>query len=200
MLDDNMVPFKVFCDFDPITNTTWTLVQSYQFRYTSTFNTPYFKDRPVNEVTPRWDRYRLSKSKMQSVQDDSNKFRVTCKYDTDGVVYTDYLQVGKKQINIFTEYSSLPCTFVEYINIRGQNCSKCTACIHQTGVNVLHFHSVSSYYSETRKCGFRPESTPECGDGKGYGDISFGWYGCYNPENRCSSSKSATTQTWLGGN
>mgnify|MGYP002803582578 CR=1 FL=1 len=108
MLDDSMNPFKVFCDFDSKTNATWTLVQSYQFRYYNKFRTPYFQNSPVNEETPCWDEYRLSKSRMQSIQDDFVKFRITCKYDTDGVVYTDYLQAAKKQIDILTyqiEYS-----------------------------------------------------------------------------------------------
>ena len=187
VFDDNMNPFEVFCDFDPTTNATWTLVQSYQFKYKSNFNTAYSSDKPVNEDTPCWDEYRLSKSRMQSIQDDSNKFRVTCKYDTDGVVYTDYLQVTKKQIDLLV-FAKGQCRFVEYIDIRGQNCSKCTAYIHQSS-NVLHFHARSS-------CAFQPKSSPGC---KNHGDISFGWYGCYNPENRCSSSFTATTQTWLGG-
>ena len=192
-----MNPFEIFCDFDPTTNATWTLVQSYQFKYKSIFNTAYSTDLPVSENTPRWEAYRLSKSRMQSIQDVSNKFRVTCKYDTDGVVYTDYLQVTKKQINllIFPKSSKGQCRFVEHIDIRGQDCSKCTAFIHQYS-NLLHFHAVSSN-EDTDSCAFQPKSSPGC---ENYGDISFGWYGCYNTENRCSSSVTATTQIWLGGN
>jgi hypothetical protein len=57
VFDDNMNPFEIFCDFDPTTNATWTLVQSYQFKYKSIFNTAYSTDLPVSEDTPRWEAY-----------------------------------------------------------------------------------------------------------------------------------------------
>lgn len=187
MFDDNTNPFDVFCDFDPKTKTSWTLVQSYQFRYKATFNRVYHSDTPINEETPRWDKYRLSKFRMQSIQDDSNKFRITCKYDTDGVVYTDYLRATKKQIDIMRSLTT-SCTRVEYIDYRGQNCSNCTANIHNPSYfNILHLHTKSI-------CEFQPKRS------SGYDEISFGWYGSYSIENRCSSSSTATTQTWLGGN
>ena len=154
----------------------------------------------MNEETPCWDEYHLSKSRMQSIQDDSVKFRITCKYDTDGVVYTDYLQAAKKQIDILTyqiEYSyQWRCKFVDYINVGEQNCSKCTAAIRQSRNTVLHFNAIGSYYT-TRACSFRARSGARCYN---RGDISFGWYYCYNPKNRCASSQLATTQTWLGDN
>ena len=188
VFDSNMNPFNVFCDFDPKTKMSWTLIQSYQFQYKSIFNHAYYGDKPMNEDTPRWDKYRLSKFRMQSIQNDSSQFRVTCKYDTDGVVYTDYLRATKKQIDIMRSLTT-SCTRVEYINYRGQNCSKCTANIHQPSLvnNILHLHTKS-------RCEFQPKRS------SWDDEISFGWYGDYNTENRCSSSSMATTQTWFGGN
>ena len=188
VFDDNMDPFEVFCDFDPKTKTSWTLVQSYQFQYKYQFNRRYPRNMPVNEDTPRWDKYRLSKFRMHSIQDDSDQFRVTCKYDTDGVVYTDYLRATKKQIDVMHYYySASSCNQVEYINYRGESCSKCTASIHQTHYKILHLHTKS-------RCEFQPKRS------SGHDAISFGWYGDYEEESRCSSSPMATTQTWLGGN
>ena len=178
-----MDPFEVFCDFDPKTKTSWTLVQSCQFYCKIQFSNPYSINMPVNEDTPRWDEYRLSKFRMNSIQDDSDQFRVTCKYDTDGVVYTDYLRATKKQIDVMYDHSA-SCTQVEYINYLGESCSKCTAYIHQTNVRILHLH-------RNWRCEFQPKRSS---------GNTFGWYGDYEEESRCLSSRMATTQTWLGGN
>ena len=59
---------------------------------------------------------------MKSIQEDSNKFRVTCNYNTEGVVYRDYLQVATHQLNILTATNLDSCILVERINIRGQGC------------------------------------------------------------------------------
>ena len=155
-----------------------------------------YQNSPVNEDTPRWDKYRLSKSIMQSIQDDSNQFRITCRYETDGVVYIDYLRATRERFDIMKSYPSyaLRCKFVEYINIGGQNCSKCTVVIHQ---GPLHVHGVASSNPDTTKCEFKAISSPQC---ERRGETYFGWYDCYGSENRCTSSPTATTQTWLGNN
>jgi hypothetical protein len=194
VFDDNMKPCEVFCDFDLKFSKVWTLVSSYQLQNKANFNEAYFKDWPVNENTPRWDEYRLSKPRMQSVQNDSSKFRVTCKYDTDGLNYTDYLEAKNEHIDVLNivdqqTSSTVACSLVDYVNIRGDNCGFCTMILYQ---NVYTFHADSS---RTDGCDFQSTGAEKCG---GIGEDNFGLYNCVNPAYRCSSSADATTQLWFG--
>ncbi|CAB4033556.1 Versican core [Paramuricea clavata] len=196
VFDDNMNLFEVFCDFDLNSTMTWTLVQSYEQRVKLKFKfEPYSVDFPINQDSPRSDSYRLSKSRMQSIQDDSSKFRITCKYDTDGLVYRDYLQATKKKIDILTDIlSDTHCPLVELIDVRGQSCSNCTAFLVQKNY-ILHS---DSFNAANKGCQFRPTGVKRCTDP--YTEDNFGYYGCINTAHRCSSSETATTQTWLGSN
>ena len=133
---------------------------------------------------------------MQSIQEDSIKFRFTCNYDTDGVVYRDYLQAATDQLDILRSANgSGSCILVEQINIRGQSCENCTALISQDGPEKFGLHS-DSYYSFYFGCEFRPNGSLPCGD---LGEDNFGLYSCVNKAHRCSSSQSSSTQTWCGG-
>ena len=193
VFDENMKLFDVYCDFDLNSSATWTLVQSYELRNTQLFRKKsFFLDFPVNENTHNWKEYRLSKSKIQTIQDDSKKFRITCNYDTEGVAYRDYLQAAKSKIDIMT-FSGHKCSLVERIDIRGHNCKQCTAWIVQDSKIGLHS---DSYYTSVRSCEFRPSGSSKCG---GKGEDNFGYFSCINNGHRCSSSPSATTQIWVGG-
>jgi hypothetical protein len=195
VFDDNMNPFNVFCDFDLNSTMTWTLVQSYELQKKDIFHQkPFNLNFSVDENTPRWDAYRLSKPRMQSIQNESSKFRMTCKYDTDGVVFRDYLQVANDQMDIITFVKGGVCIFVEWINIRGQECKNCTAFLYQGGHDKDPLHR-NSYYTEN--CEFAPNMSLYCSRA---GEDNFGLYVCVNTAHRCSSSQSATTQTWFGGN
>ena len=195
IFDDNTDPFYVFCDFDLNSTNAWTLVQSYQLQYQSSFEyLPFTKDLSINATSPRWDVYRLSKLRMKSIQEDSSKFRMTCNYDTEGVVYRDYLQVATDQLDILTFTNGDSCSRVERINIRGQSCENCTAYIYQGGAYKFALHS-DSYYSSWRGCEFRPTGGLYCTSS---GEDNFGVYRCFNPAHRCSSSQLSTTQTWFG--
>ena len=121
VFDANMKPFEVFCDFDPNSTMAWTLIQSYQLQNNALFMWhPFTHNFPVNEDTPRWDLYRLSKSRMESIQQDSSKWRMTCRYDTDGLNYTDYVRGSNDNINILT-YSADDSKEFEFIDVRGYN-------------------------------------------------------------------------------
>ena len=192
VLDVNNTSFEVFCDFDKNSSMTWTLIQSYSIK-----NNDYFTQRslyisyPQNENDPSWSRYRLSKSRMESIQQDSTKWRVTCRYETDGVLYTDYLRVSKAELDILTNIGA-QCVNVEYINVRGQNCTGCTAYIRQSPTQILHFKSEAS-----SQCNFMPFGEQVCKKDYIIG-YYFGFYNCKNSEHRCSSSNETTTQNWLG--
>ena len=197
VFDNSMKLYQVFCDFDLNSSITWTLVQSYELQNKNNFRQGYSTDSPVNENTIRWDSYRLSKPRMQAIQEDSTAFRMTCQYNTDGVVYTDYLQASKIHVDILTytnQHPSHPCPFVDFINIRGQKCEKCSVFIYQRDDVILH---TDSHYAASKGCDFQPTGSRNC---SGVGEDNFGAYFCTNPAHRCSSSATATTQTWLGGN
>ena len=191
ILDDNMKPFEVFCDFDKNSSMTWTLIQSYQLKYKSEIIQQFY-DKPINEDSPAFDLYRLSTSRMKSIQQDSSKWRITCQYDTDGTVYTDYVRGSNDEINILTDLGEI-CMRVEYIDIRGQNCENCSAFIAQSNYQNLHF---DSYYSGIENCEFKPKNSLSC---RKSGEDNFGAYNCRNPAHRCSASSTSTTQTWFGG-
>ena len=188
-----MNPFEVFCDFDANSTMAWTLLQSYQLQHKSSYRCLTL-NYPTNENAPRWDLYRLSKPRMQSIHDDSSKFRITCNYDTDGLVYRDYFQAANDQINILTCTSADICLLVEQIDIRGQGCEYCTAFISQGGQWKSPLHS-DSYHAQQFNCEFQPSGGKSC---NGRGEDNFGLYNCVNEDHRCSASQSSTTQTWFG--
>ena len=196
IFDNNMNLLDVFCDFHLNSTNAWTLVQSYQLRNKNSFvNSPFTDDFTVNATMPHWNAYRLSKFRMQSIQEDSSKFRFTCNYNTDGVVYRDYLQVATDQVNILT-FVGESCILLERIDIRGQSCENCTAFIVQGGQWNLALHC-DSYYSRVRNCEFQPTGSLPCK--KNIGEDDFGVYGCANSAHKCSFSQSSTTQSWFGG-
>ena len=185
--------FDVFCDFDLNSTNAWTLIQSCELRNRKTFAQKMFPmDFAVNSTSPRWDAYRLSKFRMQSIQEDSSKLRVTCNYDTDDVFYRDYLQMATDQIDIFAYASGGSCILVEQIDIRGESCKNCTVFIFQDIYRSLHS---DSYFSASSNCEFQPTGGLYC---HGSGEDNFGVYHCVNPAHRCSSAQSSTTQTWFG--
>ena len=190
IFDNNMELFDVYCDFNFNSSLAWTLIQSYQLQNNNMFKTqPFTYDFPVDQNTPGWDSYRLSKSRMQFIQEDSGKFRVTCIYNTDGVVYRDYFQASFGQINILKQPLQ-GCLLVEWIDVRGESCKDCLASVHQYDYTIFHFDS----YSEDG-CDFQPPGSKSC---LGLGEDNFGFYACVNTAHRCSSSPSATTQIWFG--
>ena len=195
VFDANGEPFNVFCDFDTTNSSmTWTLIQSYMLENKRHFQVPYSQDSPVNQNDPSWIQYRLSKSRMEFIQQDSRKWRLTCRYDTDGVVYTDYARGLNSQVNVLT-LADDGCRNLEYINVRGYSCSSCSANMKQTG----NYHTfIDSYYS-SELCDFKPANSKLCPSRIPMpGENSFGFYQCANPQHRCSSSINSTTQTWFG--
>ena len=170
----------------------WTLIQSYKLKYREEFGGKTLSgDFPKNQHEPSWSRYRLSKSAMESIQSDSTQWRITCRYEADGVVYIDYVRALNKELDILTFNGRGKCVNVEYINIRGQSCTACAARFWQNPTRILHTDS-----SIRLHCGFTFQESLGC---SGLGEDNFGLYYCINKQHRCSSSDEATTQTWFGG-
>ena len=122
---------------------------------------------------------------------------MTCRYDTDGLNYTDYVRGSNDNINILTTYTSShkKCSEVEFIDVRGYNCTQGTTVVAYRYIYSWTLY-INSFWS-VKWCSFKPAGSLNCG---GRGEDNFGLYRCINPAHRCSSSPTSTTQTWFGGN
>ena len=111
------------------TGFVWALIQSLSFANRATYKDKGFStDFPVNDNNnePDWNSYRLSLSHMQSLSNHSTHLRVTCNLPADGLQYTNYACAVLAGHDIFGDWGG-ECKLYEYINVRGINCSACTA-------------------------------------------------------------------------
>ena len=85
-------------------------------------------DFPVNDNNnePDWNSYRFSLSHMQSLSNHFTHLRVTCNLPADGLQCTDYVCAVLAGQDILGDWGGDRKLF-NYINIRGINCSDCTA-------------------------------------------------------------------------
>ena len=167
---------------------TW----SHSFQNNDAFKSKafYLHDMPVNQDVPEWNNYRLSMSRMKSIQDVSTHWRATCNFPTTGVDYRDYWRVSLKNLDLFVEPAADEfCLSSEFVNIRGNECANCTVWTAYSQVYSLH---IDSWFSQERGCEFN-------GKAGGIGnEDNFGFYGSPNTAFRCTSSSSSTSQFWLG--
>ena len=133
--------------------------------------------------------YLISPANLAWLGAQSTHWRATCRYDTDGVVYTDYMRTSLANFNILIPQSqSGTCHQFEFMNIRGHECLNCTAPLwYEKDENSLHTDG------DKNICEFNGKT------GAVYNEDNFGGYGAVNPLHRCSSGPNATTQVWLGG-
>ena len=152
----------------------------------------YSDSNAVSGESPNWQAYLMLPRDLIWFRNQSTHWRATCRYNTDGVVYTDYLRASFEDFDIIgtAPLAHVVCRRYELVNIRGNECTNCTA---QTwyilGSNPLH---IDSYYQDG--CDFNGNMT---------GDVvvsedNFGLYNTVNPKFRCTSSSQATTQFWVG--
>lgn len=179
----------VYCDFQSELGSVWTLVMSWSFQNK---NAPAFKtislekDAPVNELSPNWGVYRMSRKQMIFLKEKSTHWRSTCSYDKMDVDYVDYLRGNFGDFDITTFSGGSICKKVEYINVRGHIGHE-TAPFWQHSGSFLHVDS-----SNTQGCQFDGTA------GSKSNEDNFGNYGNTNSAFRCTSSPDATTQYWFG--
>ena len=140
--------------------------------------------------TPNWEEYRIRKGRLWKVKEQSSHWRVTCDFSTFGVDYKDYARASFKNLNPLTYEASGKCREMDYINIRGHNCTKCTASWWQTKDQFL------THFSDQDRCQFG--KTP----GGGFDNVAnFGGYWKKNVslEFRCSANETSNTNHWFGG-
>lgn len=148
---------------------------------------PLFKDKPTNERNPNWYAFRLSLSKMKQIRSHSTHWRITCSFQLDGLVYRDYVRAKISVFDPIDFKGRRICKRVEYINVRGHNCSVCDAVWWQLDHEMLH------HDSSLPRCGFDPSS------GAVPTEDNFGWYKSVNSKFRCTNpTKDSTTNHWFG--
>ena len=170
----------------------WTLIQSFSFSKRNTFNYAGFGKNleiDIEEGEVNWNEFRLSLSQMQYLANHSTHLRATCNFSTDGLQYTDYARAKLAGHDIFGTWNT--CKMYEYVNIRGINCSDCTALTKQQEDVSWH---IRSYNSTEEGCEFdgKPGGVP--------GEKNFGRFSklYMSQDHRCSFSPASTTQHWFG--
>jgi len=182
--------WTVYCDFNSEPGSVWTLVMSWSFanKEMAAIRSKGFQtDAPLNELSPNWYVYRMSKKQMDFLKAKSTHWRSTCSFDTVDIDYIDYLRGNFASFDITTYNGSYQCKEIEYVNVRGVGGYQ-TAAFYQWGHrNFLHIDS-----SNTGNCHFNARA------GAKPGEDNFGYYYTSNPKFRCTSGPTATTQYWFG--
>ena len=162
---------------------------------------PLRNDNPRNENEANWEDYRLSKSRMLIIQNETTHWRMTCNYNTQSIAdKIDYLRVNNAMLEMLNyDSNDYPtnnrCKMVEYLNIRGGSCSQCSVAISQS-TGML---SINNYYNDVSSCDWRyPNGYHLCTSPRYLGEYNFGAYVCINRSFRCTLSSSTTTQMWFG--
>ena len=148
---------------------------------------PLFVDKPTSELNPNWNTFRLSLSHMKQLRSRSSHWRITCSFQNDGLVLQDYVRAKVVDFDPIDFKGTGICKKVEYINVRGHNCSDCNTAWWQ-GDDVPLSHD-----SSKARCGFDPSS------GAVESEDDFGLYQYTNPTFRCTlSGRESTTNYWFG--
>ena len=188
--DANFNLVTVYCDMTSESGKAWTLVMSWtkrnknmaQFR-----STRLGTDSPVNKNLPNWDKYRMSLNMMKDLSAQSTHWRATCSFPTHGVDLVDYVRGKFADFDIINFVGTRVCKRVEYVNIRGHQCSDCTAPWYQN--KKKYFLHISSNYNNCKLDASSDAANRE---------DNFGHYANINPKFRCTADDSATTNWWFG--
>ena len=148
----------------------------------------YLDSSAVSSDSPNWQAYLIKRHFLVWLRNYSTHWRATCRYNTDGTVYTDYLRASFEDFDIVrvTPTALESCQKYELVNIRGNQFENCTASTwYLKGTVPLH---IDSDY-QLLYCDF---------DGHQSGDVvpsedNFGLYYHVNSKFCC------TTQFWFGG-
>ena len=149
--------------------------------------------RAISGDNPNWQAYLIKRPYLLWLRDRSTHWRITCRYNTDGTVYTDYLRASLKDFDIIRQVPKVNsgCRPYEYVNIRGNECVNCTARTwYKKGNDPFHIDS-----SLSGSCEFDGSKI----DPAKYNEDNFGKYANTNPKCRCTSNLGDTTQFWIGG-
>lgn len=127
---------------------------------------------------------------MQDLKAVSSHWRITCNFPVKVFNRQDYVKGNFSKFNILSFEGRYACKFMDYINIKGYNCSQCTAAWWQETGSLLH-HDLS-----LGPCSFGNSKPP--GISVWNADY-FGYYENRDTSFSCSSEHSSTTNHWFGG-
>ena len=183
----------VYCDFESEPGSAWTLVESFSFenrKIKEVMRRSFSENAPLNENTPNWYRYRMSHSQMNHCKQQSTHWRVTCSFPQDAKhIYTDYCRTTFRNFDVMTFRSLGVCKKLEFVNIRGHQCSYCTLVWYsKIGREMIHVDSRAS-----AKCDLNAAL------GSVVDEDNFGWYASTNSKFRCTAGPDSTTNWWFGG-
>lgn len=187
IFDNEGHSFLVYCDLTSASTSVWTLFMSEGTRNLGIFKAlALFLDKPTNEDNPNWNLYRLSLSKMKQLRWLSSHWRVTCSFQTDGVMYRDYVRAKVADFDPIDFKGLNVCKRVEYVDVRGHSCMDCKVAWWQNNRQMLH------HDSSVIACGWDPSS------GAVSSEDNFGYYASTNPNFRCTALQDSTTNYWFG--
>lgn len=183
--------YEMLCDFSSEPGWAWTLVfsQSLQRRGEDFAKRSFLWGGFKNQRNPNWERYRIGGSRMRILKEQSSHWRITCDFPTHGVDYRDYVRASFENLDPLKYEASGECREMEYINIRGRNCTQCTAAWWQTDTSQQLTH-----FSDLDGCQFGKI------DGSLDNEANFGgyWKNNFSSEFRCSSEETSSTNYWYG--
>lgn len=184
-------PIRVFCDLASEFGWAWTLVMSQSFRnrkIQQLMRVPLFSNAPLNVSSSNWEAYRLSLQTMEELRAESSHWRVTCNFPTDVFDYRDYVKGNFSQVNLLSIDGHNVCKMVDYINVKGRNCSHCTVAWWQDSATMFHHDlSLGNCFFET----FIKGNTVFNAD-------YFGWYENIDSSFSCCIDGSSSTNYWFG--
>ena len=184
---------SVYCDFESEPGFAWTLVESFALKnklLPAFKSLPLKVDAPVNPYSPNWNLFRMSYQQMSHLRSQSTHWRVTCSFQTNPEdIYRDYARTSFKAFDALDFVGLNVCKKMEYINIRGQHCVKCTV----GWIATLNQYALHIDGPAPTSCQFKPskDSIPT--------EDNFGYYWAANKKFRCSQSPVSTTNYWFGG-
>ena len=150
-------------------------------------NIVFYDDyQAISGDAPNWQAYLIKRPYLLWLRDHSTHWRATCRYNTDGTVYTDYLRASLEDFDIITDAPTAAeaCRPYEYVNIQGNECVNCTALTaYEKGRYPLHVDS----YHISLSCNLDASKTAV------HSEDNFGHYHSTNPKFRCTSDSSDTT-------
>ena len=153
----------------------------------------YSDSNAVSSDNPNWQAYLIRPHDLAWLRSQSTHWRATCQYNTNGTVYRDYLRASFEDFDIIGTVPKVlrSCRKYEFVNIRGNECTNCTAqTYYMKGTYNFHISIDGRIH-----CDLHVNLT---GDFK-FSEDNFGVYHIRNTKFRCTSSPEATTQFWVGG-
>ena len=153
----------------------------------------YSDSNAVSSDSPNWQAYLIRPHDLAWLRNQSTHWRATCQYNTNGTVYRDYLRASFEDFDITRSLLKVDggCRKYEFVNIRGNECTNCTAQTYYMK-GTYNFH-ISIDCRDC--CDLHGKLT---GDSV-WSEDNFGRYHSVNEKFRCTSSREATTQFWVGG-